>query len=118
MFAGISGSPTGSWKIGHTPVCIGCEAALAGGTRGRREHTDACRDRIEFKMLGDPDEQGWIEQRDERRLTGEATSSTSAAREVPHAIGRDKKEEETHDDELVIEDGGPAHAGGCGLSRC
>ena len=38
-------------KDGHTPGCIGCEAALAGGARGRREHTDACRNRIENKML-------------------------------------------------------------------
>ena len=41
-------------KYGHTPGCIGCEAALAGGAR--REHTDACCNRIESKMLEDPDE--------------------------------------------------------------
>ena len=57
-------------------------------------------------MLGDPDEKGWIEKRDKRRPTGKATSSTSAAPEVPHTTGRDQKEEETHD-----EDGGPADAG-------
>ena len=98
-------------KYGHTPGCTGCEAALAGGARGRREHTDACRNRIKNKMLEDPDEKGWIEKRDKRRPTGKATSSTSTAPEVPHTTGRDQKEEETHDDELMNEDGGPADAG-------
>ena len=93
------------------PGCTGCEAALAGGTRGRREHTDACRNRIEIKMLEDPDVKGWIGQRDKRRPTGMATSSTSAAPEVLHATGRDQKEEETHDGELMNEDGGPADSG-------
>ena len=75
-------------KYGHTPGCIGCEAALAGGARGRREHTDACRNRIENKMLEDPNEKGWIEKRDKRMPTGKATSSTSAAPEVPHTTKR------------------------------
>ena len=88
-------------KYGHTP----------GGARGRREHTDACRNRIENNMLEDPVEKGWIEKRDKRRPTGKATSSTSVAPEVPHTTGRDQKEEETHDDELMNEDGGPADAG-------
>ena len=39
-----------------------------------------------------------------------ARSSTSGAPEVLHAIGRDQKEE-THDDELMKQDGGPADAG-------
>ena len=80
--------------------------ALAGGARGRRKHTDVCRNRIENKMLEDPDEKGWIEKRDKRRPT-----STSAAPQVPHTTGRDQKEKETHDDDLMNEDGGPADAG-------
>ena len=74
--------------------------------RGRIEHTDACRNRIENKMLEDPDEKGWIDKRDKRRPTGKETSSTSAAPEIPHT-----KEEETHEYELMNEDGGPADAG-------
>ena len=71
----------------------------------------ACRKRIENKMLEDPDEKRLIEKRDKRRPTGKATSSTLAAPGDPHTIGRDQKEEETHDDELMNEDGGPADAG-------
>ena len=91
--------------LGKQPIG-GCEKARSGA-RGRREHTDACRERIESKMLEDPDEYVWIEKRDKRRPTSKATSSTSAAPEVPHTTGRDQKEEETHDDELMNEDGGP-----------
>ena len=50
-----------------------------------------------------------IEQRDERRPTGKATSSTSAAPEVLHATVGDQ--EETNDDELMNDDGGPAGDG-------
>ena len=51
-------------------------------------------------MLEDPGETGWIEHRDKRRPTGKATSKTSAAREVQHATGTDKKEEEIHETSL------------------
>ena len=98
-------------KDGHTPGCIGCSAALAGGGRGRREHADAWRNRIENKILQDPDEKVWIEKRDKRRPPGKATCSTLAAPEVLHATGRDQKKEEIHDHELMNEVGGPADAG-------
>ena len=98
-------------NYGHTPGCIGCEAALAGGSRGRKEHTDACRNRIENKMLEDPDEKGWIEKRDKGRPNGKATSSTSAAPEVLRATGKDQNEVGTHDDELMNEVGGSADTG-------
>ena len=38
-------------KYGHTPGCIGCEAALAFGTSGRREHTNACASGSRAKCL-------------------------------------------------------------------
>ena len=57
---------------------------------GRIEHTDACRNRIESKMLEEPDEKVWIEKRDVRRPTGKATSGTSAAPEVLRATGKDQ----------------------------
>ena len=72
----------------------------------RQERTHS--NKIEIKMLEDPDEKEWIEQRDKRRPTGKAISSTSAAPEVLHATGRDQQEEATHDDGLMNEDGGSA----------
>ena len=64
-------------KYGHTPGCIGCEAALASGAR--------C-----------PPQQDRQED--------------AAAPEVLHVTGRDQKDEETHDDKLTNEDGGPGEA--------
>ena len=66
-------------KYGHTPGCIGCEAALGGTAMCKRLHTEACRSRIEKRMLEDPEEKGWIEKRDKRRPTGTTKSGASAA---------------------------------------
>ena len=70
-------------KYGHTSGCPGCEADMEGRDKGGRGHTRGCRERIEKRMLDDPEEKEFIKGRDRRMVKSTGNSQEGTKADVP-----------------------------------
>ena len=113
-------------KYGCTAGYPGCEAHLEGRDRGGRDHTRKCRDRIERKMLEDPEDKEAIDKRDKRlqRTVCEKDGMTDGGKEqvdtregIDVPVPADEESEENGNMETDDEDDNVLYGQGEGERR-